>query len=208
MTREPMSILLFEPEAWRYSGISRFLTENGVQVVAGSLAGGHDGDAPDAVMLAHTLVNQCGSEIVERIRSAYPLIGILVHGETECVTTTASLLALGVQGYFVLSTPQPRLLDALRVVADRGFWAPRAALALLAQRASEVPARGDAEDEDRIVLALLLEGLSNKEIAARLGVAEVTVKARLTRLYKRHGVRTRLQLLSSAIRQHLIETGI
>jgi DNA-binding NarL/FixJ family response regulator len=43
-----------------------------------------------------------------------------------------------------------------------------------------------------------------KEIAQRLGLAEVTIKSRLTRLYKRFGVSTRLQLLSSAIDKGLV----
>lgn len=53
--------------------------------------------------------------------------------------------------------------------------------------------------DDRTLLELLNEGLSNKEIGQRLGLAEPTVKARFNRLYKRFGVATRLQLLSTAI---------
>jgi len=200
---EPKSVLLLEPCAWRYEGIARFLRENGFGVDGGpDLPPAPAWDDPDAVMVAHTLVSRYGRDLFTRIRSAYPLIGLLVHGETECLDETASILALGAQGYFVLSSPQRQLLDALHVIAGGGMWAPRAAVARMVQQRQSV-----AEDhgEDRMLFTLLLEGLSNKEIASRRGIAEVTVKAHLTRLYKRHGVRTRLQLLSAAIRQHLID---
>ena len=62
-------------------------------------------------------------------------------------------------------------------------------------------------DEERALLGFLNEGLANKEIAARLNLAEVTIKSRLGRLYKRFGVNTRLQLLSAALKQGVITSG-
>ena len=62
-------------------------------------------------------------------------------------------------------------------------------------------------DEEMALLRMLLEGLANKEMAQRLGVAEVTIKARLNKLYKSFGVSTRLQLLSAAIRQGILPAG-
>ena len=75
------------------------------------------------------------------------------------------------------------------------------------ERSEQVPRSVDVNEfsaDDLLVLRYLHEGLSNKEIAARLHVAEVTVKARLGRLYRRFGVNTRLQLLSAAIREGLV----
>ena len=54
-------------------------------------------------------------------------------------------------------------------------------------------------------MRLLHDGLSNKEIGHRLGLAEATIKARMNRLYRRFGVKTRLQLLAAAIRRGAIE---
>ncbi|HEU4522324.1 MAG TPA: LuxR C-terminal-related transcriptional regulator, partial [Thermoanaerobaculia bacterium] len=54
------------------------------------------------------------------------------------------------------------------------------------------------------LLSLLNEGLSNKEIGQRLGLAEATIKSRFNRLYKKFQVATRLQLLTAAIREGLI----
>jgi two-component system response regulator DevR len=54
------------------------------------------------------------------------------------------------------------------------------------------------------LLEMLYEGLTNKEMAQRLQLAEITVKSRLARLCRRFGVRTRVQMLSIAIRRDLI----
>ena len=59
----------------------------------------------------------------------------------------------------------------------------------------------DLSGDELMMLRFLQEGLSNKEIGVRLGIAEVTVKARFGRLYRRFGVTSRLQLLSAAIKQ-------
>ncbi|HEY3055387.1 MAG TPA: LuxR C-terminal-related transcriptional regulator [Thermoanaerobaculia bacterium] len=209
---EQRRVLLLEPDVWRFTGIAQFLSDRGIDVLGAfrndQLVFSSDSSIapPDTVMLAHLLVVQHGPALVRRIRSSYPGAAILVHGEARCIKATAALLALGVKGYYVLSDPQSHLLQALTIVGRNGIWAPREAVALLAHSTVVDSKRvAGSEGSDRIVLKMLSDGLSNKEIAGRLGIAEVTVKTRLTRLYKRHSVRTRLQLLSCAIRQHLID---
>jgi LuxR family maltose regulon positive regulatory protein len=62
-------------------------------------------------------------------------------------------------------------------------------------------------EDDLTLLQYLHEGLSNKEIASRLQVAEVTVKAKFGKLYKRFGVNMRLQLLAAAMKQGLVKAS-
>jgi two-component system response regulator DevR len=194
MPHDLRCVLLLEPEVWRFSGISGFLNENGIAVADRIGAS----TSPGATMVARRLLASCGTAIVERIRRDHPDAPILVHGDAEPVETIASILAAGVQGYFVLSGPRARLLDALRVIREGDLWAPRTAVALLARPPGSIE---EDTGSDAVVLSLLLEGLSNKEIAARLGMAEVTVKSRLTRLYKKYGVRTRLELVTCVVKQ-------
>ena len=208
MPNDPLCVLLLESEAWRFIGISTFLRSRGFEVI-----GPTDCNAtldlpdaqPDVVMLAHTFLHACGQEIVDRIARTYPNTVILAHGDDERVDTMASLITLGIRGYFLLSAPREQLLEAIAVVRSGGIWAPRTALALLAQRRDTSPQRTNDPGE-QLILQMLRDGLSNKEMAARLGLAEVTVKSRLTRLYRHYGVRTRLQLLTSAMRQNTIRS--
>jgi DNA-binding NarL/FixJ family response regulator len=50
--------------------------------------------------------------------------------------------------------------------------------------------------------------MTNKEIAVRFGLAEVTIKARMSRLYRKYGVRTRVQLLATAMKRNLVGEGV
>jgi DNA-binding NarL/FixJ family response regulator len=55
---------------------------------------------------------------------------------------------------------------------------------------------------ERQVLSYVLEGLANKEIAARIGVSESSVKATLQQLFSKTGVHTRGQLVRIALEQY------
>lgn len=58
--------------------------------------------------------------------------------------------------------------------------------------------------EELELLELVAEGQENKEIAARLGVSETTIKKRLGRLMRRLDATNRVQLVRAAIRLHLV----
>ena len=57
-------------------------------------------------------------------------------------------------------------------------------------------------EREQQVLSCVFEGLANKEIAARLGVSESSVKATLQQLFSKTGVRTRSQLVRIVLEQH------
>ena len=80
--------------------------------------------------------------------------------------------------------------------------APKAAQAVLEARAESRPT-ADLTGREREVLELLAEGLANKQIARRLGIAEKTVKAHLTSVFQRIGVTDRTQAALWARRQGL-----
>lgn len=165
---------------------------------------------PRVCVVAHRLVVEYGLSVVAHLKSIFTDSAVLVHGEHDSLEVSAQVMAVGASGFFDLSDPPGYLPKAVQVVAQGKFWGPREAVALMAERVIERAQRQpkrqepDIPHEDLMVLRYLHEGLSNKEIATRLGVAEVTVKARLGRLYRRFGVSTRLQLLSAAIKNGLV----
>jgi len=57
-------------------------------------------------------------------------------------------------------------------------------------------------EREQQVLSYVFEGLANKEIAARIGVSESSVKAALQQLFSKTGVRTRSQLVRIVLEQH------
>ncbi len=218
-TTARIAVLLLEPDPWRFRGISVILEDSGDIKVIGdddfsrilTTDQPPDGMDPQVCVIAHRLVVEYGLSVIPHIKDLFPGVPVLVHGDQESVHASAELLAVGASGYFDLNAPPGYLPKAVVVVARGTMWGPREAVVLMAQRVIERGERSgkkaqssDFSAEDLMLLAYLHEGLSNKEIANRLHVAEVTIKARLGRLYRRFGVNTRLQLLSAAIREGLV----
>ncbi len=214
-----IAVLLLEPDAWRFRGMSAVLEDSGDIAVVGDRDFSHilttdqrpESLRPDVCLVAHRLIVQYGLGVIPHVKDLFSEASVLVHGDEESLQASAEILAVGASGFFHLEAPPGYLPRAVSVVAQGKMWGPREAVALMAQRvierAEQVPKSVDVHEfspEDLLVLRYLHEGLSNKEIAARLHVAEVTVKARLGRLYRRFGVNTRLQLLSAAIREGLV----
>jgi DNA-binding NarL/FixJ family response regulator len=103
-------------------------------------------------------------------------------------------LDAGALGYLLKDADPDEVLRGIRAVA-RGESPinPRAARELLGARRSSSSAAADLTPREREVLALVRQGLANKQIARRLGISERTVKAHLTSTFQRIGVVDRTQ---------------
>lgn len=113
------------------------------------------------------------------------------------------LLSLGVRGYCHAEAVPEQLREVARVVLAGGLWMPRELL----QRIADLGKRVDDSDSDRSAshfdglspreeeVALLVgRGYNNREIAEALSVSERTVKANLTSIFDKLGLRDRVQL--------------
>jgi DNA-binding NarL/FixJ family response regulator len=175
---------------------------------------GSAGDGPSAVELAEASrpdivlmdLSMPGMSGIE----ATPLIGARTPGSQVLVLTSfvdrdrvVEALEAGAIGYLLKDSEPAELITAIRSAArGESPLDPRAARTMLsAQRAS-----GPLEsltDREREVLALVAEGLPNKQIARRLEISEKTVKAHLTSAFRTIGVDDRVQAGIWARRQGL-----
>ncbi|WP_269801624.1 response regulator [Desertihabitans aurantiacus] len=125
-------------------------------------------------------------------------------------------LQAGASGFLVKDTPLPELLAAIRHVhAGDAVVSPSTTRRLLQHFTGPdprpVPARdpsggrlADLTAREHEVLLLVAEGLSNAEIAERLGVEEVTVKTHVGRILAKLGLRDRTQAVVLAFRSGLV----
>lgn len=103
----------------------------------------------------------------------------------------------GVRGFLVGDAEPAAILEALaRVHAGEAPFDPRATAWLLPHKVE--PHESGLTERDQQILGLLAEGHLNREIATRLGIAEATVKANMSRIYHRLGVDNRTQAASWA----------
>ena len=131
-------------------------------------------------------------------RSAYVLA--LLPALEESVTFP--LLRLGVRGLLSYRQAEAELARAAMQVADGGYWVPREVLTRFVesilpelQQGKSLESETGISRRERDVLDLLLDNLSNKEIAARLFVSERTVKFHVSNLLSKFGVQRRADLI-------------
>lgn len=147
--------------------------------------------------------------LVAAIQARHHQSHLLFVAESFDKANAFGLLGLGAKG--LLSYPEARgqLPRALQAVAEGGFWVPRALLSsfvdsvLRAGRKGRSPGWSARLSPREIqVLDLLLDNLSNKEIAARLKVAERTVKFHVSNVLTKFGVHRRADLIVLCYQQH------
>jgi DNA-binding NarL/FixJ family response regulator len=214
MSRQRIRLLLLDDHVLFREGLRRLLvSETDFEAVAecGTLAEGLDALARfaiDIVLLDFDLEDETGSRFI----SAAATKGF--KGKILMVTAGMSPLdiavarKLGIAGIFLKHSSPATLLEAIRDVADGREWMdPK-----LTPTGVEVPnSRVPAEKEplsarEQQVLRSVFEGLTNKEIAHRIGASQSSVKATLQNLFEKTGVRTRGQLVRIAI-EHSLETA-
>lgn len=141
-----------------------------------------------------------------------PKVMVLTTFDTD--EDAFAALQAGASGFLLKNAPPEDLLAAIRTVADgEAVVAPRVTRRLLDHFAGRfVPAREDSRlaqltDREREVVLLVAQGLSNAEIAARLVVAEATVKTHVSRILAKIGLRDRVQIVVLAYESGLVRPG-
>lgn len=162
----------------------------------------------DLVLLDYDLGKENGFEFIARARKLGFEVRFLMltagMGDAESVQA----LGLGVGGIFLKHSSPALLAQAIRKVMAGERWLDQSSIQALieATRRGE-PEEGDARrpftERENQVLQGVFEGLSNKEIGARLRVSESSVKAALQQLFQKTGVRTRSQLVRIALEERI-----
>jgi len=133
------------------------------------------------------------------------------HGKVLVVTAgvepevAAELIRSGISGVFRKHDSAALLAQAIRDVMAGKVWLDREQLQTVLSREIASPQHNQAPsftEREQQVLSCVFEGLANKEIAARIGVSESSVKATLQQLFSKTGVRTRSQLVRIVLEQH------
>jgi len=114
-------------------------------------------------------------------------------------------LSLGVGGIFPKHSSPVVLTQAIRKVMAGETWLDENSIRALVRVSKHPGGPGQTKpftERETQVLQGVFEGLSNKEIGARLNISESSVKAALQQLFQKTGVRTRSQLVRIALEEH------
>src|SRR6202158_303011 len=208
-TTSKLTVCILSPHPLELSEFDRLLAKPQFKVVVKHLESTlapdlRNLDAPPAqvyVVDAHA-ANPAAGALLANLLERYPEARLIVVGEQHNDANSFSLLRLGVKGLLTYVEAREQLVRALPLVATGGFWVPRQLLSgfvdsiLTSQgRRLKTDSVTNLSRREQEVLDLLLENLSNKEIASKLNIAERTVKFHVSNLLSKFGVRRRADLI-------------
>jgi DNA-binding NarL/FixJ family response regulator len=153
-----------------------------------------DAHVPDVVLMDLSMPGVDGIEATRRVHAAYPDTRIVILTSFSERGRILEAIDAGALGYLLKDADADEIVRGVRAAYEGGSpLDPRVAGTLVQQRRATDGAADSLTPREREVLECVAEGLPNKLIARRLGIAERTVKAHLTRVFSVLGVTDRTQ---------------
>jgi DNA-binding NarL/FixJ family response regulator len=160
----------------------------------------------DIILLDFDLGEDHGNQFIASAQQAGYAGKVLMVTAGMNAAESSLALQLGASGIFLKHDSPGTLAKAIRLVASGATWVDQKVMQLMAGAANQREdqnVRKLLTHREQEVLHCIFEGLTNKEIAARIGVSESAVKATLQQLFQKTGVRTRSQLVRIALEDSL-----
>jgi len=155
---------------------------------------------PSLVLMDVRLPGMSGAESVSAIMHDFPYARILMlsthSGEEEVYRS----LQAGARGYILKSAMREELLKAIREVCEGRRYLDPVVAPLLAERL----AQRSLTSRELEVLKMVAKGMVNKEIAAILKIAEVTVKLHVSHVLEKLNVKDRTEAATAALKRGII----
>jgi DNA-binding NarL/FixJ family response regulator len=224
--RAPVKLLLVDDQQLMRSGLRMVLEEQPDIAIVGEAADG--GQAvrataaldPDVVLMDVRMPGTDGVEATRRISLESPRSRVLILTTFDLDEYAFSALRYGASGFLLKDVPPAELAAAIRTVADGdAVVAPSVTRRLLDAYADRLPdlrppvvsgpgnALSSLTEREREILVEVAAGLSNREIASKLYLAEATVKTHLGRVLAKLGLRDRVQAVVYAYQIGLVRPG-
>jgi two-component system, NarL family, nitrate/nitrite response regulator NarL len=169
-------------------------------------------ERPDVVLLDLDLGAERGLDLLPVLMAAAPNARIVILTGMRDVSEHHQAVAQGAVGLVHKEQAPEVLLRAIEKVHSGEVWLERSMLAnvlnemvLAKARPSnpEMARNATLTEREREVIALVGEGLKNKQIGGRLSISEITVRHHLTSIFSKLGVESRLEMVISAHRYGL-----
>ncbi|OYO26760.1 DNA-binding response regulator [Janthinobacterium sp. PC23-8] len=210
----PITILLVDDHTLLRSGVKLLLQRNPQFQVVGEAANGLDGIAlagqlqPDVVLMDLNMPGLSGVDALRQILLEWPAMVVLMLTVSENAADLGAALRAGARGYLLKNIEAEQLGQAiLRAAAGESVIADAMTAKLVSQFRSG-PSSPEADYDkltprEREAMACLAQGMSNKEIARQLDVAESTVKIHVQNILKKLKLSSRVQIAVYAVERNL-----
>lgn len=155
---------------------------------------------PDIVLMDLRLPQISGAETIRTLRSRSPKIKVLVLTTYEGDEDIHQALEAGASGYIIKGMSHKVLIDGIRSVRDGRKFIPDPVADILKGR----PPHSELTPRELEILALIVAGKSNRQIADTLRITEPTVKGHVSVILERMGVGDRTQAAVAALQRGIV----
>lgn len=213
-TQQLINVLLADDHSMLRQGLRALLEASGKVKVVGEAATGQEAINlaltlnPDVVVMDLAMPGVNGSEATRQIKRLKPCIKVLVLSMHQSKEYVIELLRAGASGYLVKDASADELLHAILTVSSGEVYLyPSIATQLVDDLVNL--GRGQASrtvltTRERELLQLIACGMSNRDIAVRMGIALNTVRSHRASLMQKLGVHDSAELIREGIRRGLI----
>lgn len=159
---------------------------------------------PDVMLLDVRLEDGSGISVCRDVRSIDPTIQALILTSYEDDEAFMSAVLAGAKGYLLKQVRGSAIVTSVRAIAAGANLLDPTVTQLVAERLRPTVRRPEAlsalSPQESRVLDLIADGITNREIAERLGLAEKTIKNYVSRMLAKLGLETRTQAAVLATR--------
>jgi NarL family two-component system response regulator LiaR len=210
--KKPIRVMLVDDHTVVRSGLSAILLVYDDLELVGEASSGEEAVRicpqvrPDVILMDLVMPGMNGTEATREIRKSYPSIQIVALTSFKEQNLVKEVLHAGAIGYLLKNVSADELANAIRSAhAGNPTLAVEAAQVLI--QASRQPPEPFVEltEREQEVLALLVEGLNNNQIAERLVITLSTVKFHVSSILSKMGVSSRTEAVALALKNNLVD---